>query len=44
MSTVIPNAKVYFFNQGGHPAILSNAEGFAQLIQRFLSTNNALLN
>lgn len=22
MSTVIPDAKVYIFNQGGHPAIL----------------------
>ena len=44
MSTVIPNAKVYIFNQGGHPAILSNAEEFAQLVQRFLSVNSALLN
>lgn len=41
MSTVIPNAKVYIFNQGGHPAILSNAEEFAQLIQRFLSADSA---
>lgn len=41
MTTVIPNAKVYIFNQGGHPAILSNAEEFAQLIQRFLSADSA---
>ncbi len=44
MSTIIPNAKIYIFNQGGHPAILSNAEEFAQLVQRFLSVNSALLN
>lgn len=41
MSTVIPDAKVYIFNQGGHPAILTNAEEFSQLIQRFLSANRA---
>lgn len=41
MSTVIPDAKVYIFNQGGHPAILTNAEEFSQLIQRFLSANHA---
>lgn len=37
MSTVIPDAKIYIFNQGGHPAILTNAEDFSQLVQRFLS-------
>ena len=41
MLTVIPDAKVYIFNQGGHPAILTNAEEFSQLIQRFLSANRA---
>lgn len=44
MSIAIPNAKVYIFNQGGHPAILSNAEKFAQLVKRFLNVNSALLN
>lgn len=41
MSTVIPDAKAHIFNQGGHPAILTNAEEFSQLIQRFLSANRA---
>ena len=41
MSRVIPEAKVYIFNQGGHPAILTNAEEFSQLIQRFLSADRA---
>ena len=41
MSTVIPDAKIHIFNQGGHPAILTNAEEFSQLIQRFLSADRA---
>ena len=40
-SRVVPEAKVYIFNQGEHPAILTNAEEFSQLIQRFLSANHA---
>lgn len=35
MSTVIPDAKVYIFNQGGHPAILTNAEEFLRLFKDF---------
>ena len=35
MSTVIPDAKVYIFNQGGHPAILTNAEEFSRLFKDF---------
>lgn len=35
MSTVIPDAKVYIFNQGGHPAILKNAEEFSRLFKDF---------
>ncbi len=42
VSTIIPDAKVYIFNQGGHPAILTNAEEFSQLIQGFLSADSAL--
>lgn len=42
MSMVIPNAKVYIFNQGGHPAILTNAEELSQLIKKFLSEDSAL--
>lgn len=42
MSTVIPNAKVHIFNEGGHPSILTNAEEFSQLIQRFLSDSTLL--
>ena len=42
MSTVIPNAKVYIFNKGGHPAISTNAEEFSQLVQKFLSVDSAL--
>lgn len=44
MATVIPNAKVHIFNQGGHPAILTNAEEFAWIIQRFLKVDGTLLN
>ena len=35
MSTVIPDAKVYIFNQGGHPAILTNSEEFSRLFKDF---------
>lgn len=42
MAAIIPDAKVYIFNQGGHPAILTNAEEFSQLIQGFLSADSAL--
>ena len=44
MATVMLNATVHIFNQGGHPAILTNAEEFARLIQRFLKVDGALLN
>jgi pimeloyl-ACP methyl ester carboxylesterase len=36
---MIPDAKIYIFPQGGHSAILTNAEAFAQLIQDFLRSD-----
>ena len=44
MTAIIPNAKIYIFQQGGHPAVLTNAEEFSQLIQRFLKVDSTLLN
>lgn len=44
MAAIIPNAKVYIFNHGGHPTILTNAEEFSQLIQRFLSFESVSIN
>ncbi|MCI8417203.1 MAG: alpha/beta hydrolase [Lachnospiraceae bacterium] len=44
MSTVIPNAKVYIFDQGGHPAVLTNADEFSQLIRKFLSADSTWAN
>ncbi|MCI9503455.1 MAG: alpha/beta hydrolase [Hungatella sp.] len=42
MSAIIPNAKGYIFNEGGHPSVLTNAEEFSRLIQRFLSDSTLL--
>lgn len=35
MERLVPNGKIYFFPTGDHPAILSNAEKFADIVKDF---------
>lgn len=44
MSTIIPNAKIFIFDKGRHPAILTNAEEFVQIALKFLKVDNGLKN
>lgn len=36
MNLLVPNGIIHLFPTGGHPAILSNAEDFAQLVKTFM--------
>ena len=36
MEQLVSNGKIYFFQRGNHPAILSNAEKFADIVKDFL--------
>lgn len=36
MAALIPNAGIYMFEQGGHPAIMTNAEKAAEIIRNFI--------
>ena len=39
MKKMMGNASIHMFPQGGHPAILSNAEEFAEIAKDFIKRN-----
>ena len=38
MKRIVKNGTIYFFNTGGHPAIVTNAEEFSEIALKFLNS------